>query len=235
MTFLELCQMVALESGTFPVAVPTTVTGQTGRLQKVVHWTATAYTLIQTRQKRWQWLEAEYSHELTPGSGTYTAASFSLSRFNSWFFTKGPHDFDAGVTIYKTSIGVADEGPLLFMDWPIFRATYERGSQNNNRPIHFTVKPNNSIAFGPKPDVAYTARGMYRKSQQTLADDGDIPEMPSDYHELIAWEGLLLLAEHDEAPFATAIAARRARETHSNLLRDQLPSREISAAAPPLA
>ena len=57
MTFLELCQEVADESGTV-AGVPsfTTVSNATGRLAKVVRWTRNAYRDIQNERSDWKWM-----------------------------------------------------------------------------------------------------------------------------------------------------------------------------------
>jgi hypothetical protein len=51
--------------------------------------------------------------------------------------------------------------------------------------------------------------------------------MPVHFHDLIGWEALLLLQEHDEAQIPIAVAMRRRRELTSDLERDQLPPIEI--------
>jgi hypothetical protein len=77
--------------------------------------------------------------------------------------------------------------------------------------------------LGPTPDDAYVITGEYYKTIQKLTADGDIPELPSDYHEIIMWKALLLLDEHDEAVAAASFAERNYRNLMRELQRDQLP------------
>lgn len=226
-SFLELCQMVARESGTVSGALPSTVDSQTGRLLKIVHWTTSAWTQIQNRRNAWRWMRGEFgSPDAVTSAGTprYTSASWSLTRWAEWITERDT------VTIYLQSTGVSDEGPISFMPWSMYRRTYERGTQTANRPVHYSISPAGEFCLGPRPDATYVVRGEYRKSPQTLAQNGDIPEMPARFHELIAWYGLLLLAEHDEGNLHIAVAIRRYRDLMDELERDQLPRPEIGGA-----
>lgn len=217
--------MLARESGTVSGTLPSSVTGQTGRLAKIVYWTNDAWRQIQNRRNAWRWMRGEFSGNTTAGAPRYTASSFSLTRWAEWITEEDT------LTLYKQSEGVADEGPLLLMPWKQYRSTYERGAQEQNRPRYYTISPAGELCLGPKPDDTYVVRGEYRKSPQALAVNGDIPEMPVRFHDVIAWYGLLLLAEHDEAELHIAVALRRFRELMSDLERDQLDPIHISAAA----
>lgn len=223
MNYLELCQMVARESGTVSGTQPSSVASQTGRMAKIVHWVDIAWRQIQNRRNAWLWMRDEFEGNLSAGSARYTPASFSLTRHAEWI------NEEDTVTLYKQSEGVSDEGRLLFMPWKMYRRTYERGTQTADRPVHYTISPAGELCFGPKPDATYVVRGEYRKSPQTLSENEDIPEMPARFHELVAWEGLLLLAEHDEAEIHIAVANRRKSELSSDLERDQLPQPYIAA------
>lgn len=219
MTYLELCQRAARESGTIPGDnTPSTVVGQSGRLRKLIDWVATAYTDIQTEFNDWRWMQGTYSGSVTQSNPTYTGASFGLSRFNRWIAT--PHQ----VTIYETPEGVADESELTFRPWDDFRRLYDRGTQLENRPIEYTITPAGEIRLGPVPGASYTLRGPYQKSAQILAANSDTPEMPSDYHMMIVWDALLLLGGFDEGAFTMQEAQRRRQDIHRRLIISQRPS-----------
>jgi hypothetical protein len=108
---------------------------------------------------------------------------------------------------------------------------YDRGVQTQGRPVHYSISKAGEFCLGPVPDDAYVVRGEYRKAPQILAANGDIPEMPARFHEVIAHYGLMLLAEHDEGNLHIAVAMRRYRELMDDLERDQLPTLEIGAGA----
>lgn len=214
-TFLELTQMTARESGTVSGPLPISVEGQDGRLAKFVHWTRTAWTHIQNDRATWLWMQDDFEGTTTAGSARYTGASFSLPRLAEWIVD--------GVTIYRESDGRADEGDIAFIGWPEYRRLYDRGEPQQNRPVHFSISPVGEMCFGPVPDDTYVVRGGYRKTPQILMANGDIPEMPARFHDLIAWNALLLMAEHDEASLHIAVALRRSQQLDDDLRRDQLP------------
>jgi hypothetical protein len=196
MNFLQLCQAVAQESGTISGTLPATVLAQTGRLLKIVTWTAEAWNQIQGEHGTWKWMRGEWDGEVLANTVRYTPASFDLTRHRDWITDKT--NSMGAVTIYKTSTGVSDEYPIPEIDWEDFRARYLRGTQTANRPVAYTISPAGEICFGPKADVSYTAQGEYWKSNQTLAANADIPECPTDYHMAIVWRALQLLKIHDE-------------------------------------
>lgn len=230
MTFLELCQMAARESGTVAGTVPTGVTSQSGRLEKVVNWVNDAWREIQTSRNRWLWMRGEFGSPdavTIAGTNRYTPASWNLTRLAEWII-----DQDT-VTIYKQSEGVSDESQLVFMPWQDYRRQYERGTQVQNRPLHFSISPANEFCVGPVPDDVYVIRGEFQKTPQDLTANGDIPELPARFHAVIAWHAVLLLNEHDEAQLPIATASRHQRQLMDDLRRDQLPKMHIGSG--PLA
>lgn len=227
MNLLQIAQMAARESGTVSGNLPSSVANQTGRLLKIVNWCITAWTSIQNSRNAWRWMQGEFQGNLTIGTQRYTAASFQLNRWAEWITA------DDTVTVYKASLGVSDERELPFLPWDMFKRMYTRGVQQQDRPLHYSISPAGEFCVGPIPDAAYVVKGEYRKSPQILANNSDIPEMPERFHELIAWEALLLLAEHDEGELHIAVALRRHRQLMGDLERDQLPQLRITSG--PLA
>lgn len=230
MNYLELAQMVARESGTISGTLPSSVDSQTGRLLKIVNWVDIAWRHIQNKRNAWLWMRDDFDAPnavTSAGTKRYTAASWNLDRWAEWITD------DDTVTLYEQAEGVSDEGLITYLPWNEYKTLYDRGEQTNDRPVHFSVSPAGEFCLGPIPDDTYVVRGQYRKSPQKLKDNDDTPEMPERFHELIAWYALILLAEHDEGQFHTAIAQRRYRDLMSELERDQLP--RVHIAAGPLA
>lgn len=223
-TFLELCQQVARESGTVSGVLPSTVISQQGRLAKIVHWTRTAWVEIQNQRADWLFLKDEFEGATTAGTARYTGASFDLDRWAAWDRTEDT------LTAYRESDGPAEEGPLLFLPWNLYRRMYGRGVQQQNKPVHFSISNRGELCLGPIPDDSYVIRGLYRKSPQILEANEDVPDMPARFHDLIAWYALLLLAEHDEAQMHIAVFLRRYRSLLGELERDQLERVEIGEA-----
>ena len=76
------------------------------------------------------------------------------------------------------------------------------------------------------PDDVYTLRGKYRKSPQYLVADGDIPEMPTDFHTIIKDAALVYLEGFDEGP-RIPVYRLRMLPNFSMLEEHQLPSADM--------
>ena len=205
MTFLELCQMTAQQSGTIQGVKPTTVVGQVDRLKQVVDFVREAYVDIQNAHRMWRWLNSRFVGQTVAGQREYAATSFTdertmtpITRFSQWGFKQD--GADAGLSSYLTSTGVAEEGPLRWFDVDNFYETQARGTQTPGKPHIYTVGLDGRLLFSPIPDNVYTIRGKYRKSPQLLMADDDVPEMPADFHLLIKDAALTYLEGYDEGP-----------------------------------
>lgn len=224
MTFLELCQMVSRESGTISGNLPSTTQGQVDRLAKVVYWTQYSWKYIQNKRNAWRWMRREFSGQTSASTARYTPAALGITNLAEWLYGSDR------ITIYKTANGAGDERPMTYLPWDDWRIRFNRGLQDEGYPQFYTISPQNELCLGPTPDGTYTIRGEYRKTPQALSENGDTPEMPERFHEVIAWKGLLLLAEHDEAQLHIAVANERYRDLMGELERDQLP--QFSLAGP---
>lgn len=231
-TYLQLCQRLASESGTVNGTFPTAVAGQTGRLEKIVRWVNDAWRDIQNAHATWRWMQGEWSGSTVAGQQRYAPVTdFSLTRFGEWDSRRdGTED---RFTIYDPAIGVADEGPLIFLEWDRFYTRCVIGSHAQDRPVYFSIAPDNKLALGPVPDKVYTVRGPYRKSPQDLTADADTPELPARFHTLIATAALEYLGTNDEAAFQLQLWQLRRIRGFSDLERDQLPMLRLNTG--PLA
>jgi hypothetical protein len=226
-TFLEIVQMMARESGTISGVQPSSVSGQTGRLGKFVYWANESWRRIQKMRSAWRWMRGDFTFNTSASTAAYTATAISLTRFSQWITE------EQTITIYDPAIGVSDESDLRFLPWVEFQRRYRRGSHDATRPCEYSVSPANELCLGPTPDKAYTVRGNYRKSRQTLSANADVPECDEDFHEDIAWYGLILCHEHDEAIPKIATARDRWKAGLGALERDNLPT--IGIGAGPIA
>ncbi len=227
-TFLDLCQSVARDSGTVSGAQPVSVSGQSGRLAKIVQFTAEAWTDIQNSRSAWAWMRKEFAGVTIAGTAEYTPAAWNIVDLAAWIVEGG------SVTLYDQAVGPADEHEITPINWDRYRRMYGRGAQIAQRPAACAVKPSNgALLLGPAPDGVYVVRGEYRAAPQVLTSNADVPAIPLRFHDAIKWRALQLLAEHDEAPTAIATAAANFRRVLGELERDQLP--QITIAGGPLA
>jgi len=216
--FLELCQSVARESGTVTGGQPTAVVGQTGRLLKIVRFTAQAWRKIQLMRTDWRWMRREFAKDTIVNTEAYTAASWGIKDLGSWLDT-------SPLFCTKAGESAQTQTQLIYVPWNEFRATTRRSYAEAGRPSYWSVRPgDNALMLAPKPDGVYSLEGEYHKSVQTLSLDTDTPEFHTDHHDIIVWRALLLLNEHDEAGEAAATASREYGELLSALMDRELDS-----------
>lgn len=227
-SFLELAQEVARDSGTVPGHQPVSVTGQSGRLAKIIAYTRDAWVHIQNHRPDWPWMRAGFTGTTLPGEAAYTAASWNIADAAAWLLEPD------GISAYAQELGPDDEGPLAVLPWSVWRQRYGCGPAAMGRPVAVAVRPGDgALMLGPTPGRAYVIRGQYRRTPQVLAADGDVPALPIRYHALIRWRALMLLAEHDEAPYLADTAA-----AHYHALLDALErglTADAAGAVPVLA
>ena len=234
MTFLELVRMTVQQSGTIQGVLPTTVTGQANRLKQIVDFVAEAYIDIQNSHRMWRWMNSRFIGQITAGERFYVATSFTderdnvpITRFSQWGFKQNRSD--TGLSSYLTASGAAEEGALRWMDVDMFYETQARGVQTPGKPQFYTVDHQNRLVFSPIPNDDYTVRGKYRKSPQMLVADGDVPEMPIDFHTIIKDAALSYLEGFDEGP-RIPLYRLRMLPNWSMLENQQLP--QVSWGAP---
>ena len=233
-TYLQLCVKTGRESGTMAGTNITSVVNQIGRELKVVNYVADAWTQIQNLHAGWRWMRSEFPSTAVTVSGTarYTAASWSITDLAEWIpDTEAEPD---NVSIYKQSTGVSDEGRIEYIDFSTWRRLYDRGTQTNARPTHWSISPDNEFCLGPIPDAVYVVNGLYRETPQVLALNGDTPNCPARFHDIIVWKAVQMLNEHDEAAVPLIVTANAKYNAFlADLRRDQLPRITIGSA--PLA
>lgn len=222
-TFLELARMTGRESGTLPDLTPSSVVGASGREAKVVSWTRQAWTQLQNSRSGWRWMVEPFSGTVPAATARVAAGTLGITRLANWL----P---DMGLYAYRTSDGVEREGPLTYVDFDEYVRMFERGAPPEPAsPYVWSISYTDELCFGPPPDAEHHIRGFYYKTPQVLAADLDVPEMPARYHDLIAWNALILLAGHDEAEVAIAHATAQSEALTCALESAQLPKIRLCA------
>lgn len=200
MTYLEICQRIAQESGVVSGVQPTSVVGQSGKLRAIVGWGAEAYNMIQRERRDWRWLEGAWTGNTVAAQQRYSAANLGIAtRFSSWVIKSTQEQYS--VSAFLTSAGRSEEAWLAYREWDDFNDIMLFGSASleTGKPSHFSIDPEDKIVLWPTPNAIYTLRGRYRKAIQELTANGDIPEMPAENHMAIVWRGVMLLGTYDEA------------------------------------
>jgi hypothetical protein len=197
MTYLQLFQRAHQESG-IAGAQPSAVTGQTGKLLKLVNWVSDAWMQIQLERDNWLFMHGFFTFQTIADQRDYVAGSVTPTAIDDLLLWD-----ENSFLIYKTSLDTTDEN---FMEYE----TYRNWRQNNrqqmesrpaDRPQKFTLLPSNAVRFEPKPDDAYTISGEYKRSAQLFTADADVPtNLPPDYQMIIVWQALKFYGFYEDAP-----------------------------------
>lgn len=193
MTFLELCKRARQEAG-ITGSGPTSVLNQTGQLGLLVDWVAQSWIDIQLMRPNWRFMIEEFSFDTVADTRDYLAADYSITDMNLWD--------TASFLIYKTATGESDQNRIEYLRYEQWRAAYRTrmNDRGNDRPIAFTLMPNNSVRFEPRPDDVYTIEGDYKRSTQEFSADADVPtNLPDDFHMIIVWQALKYYAHYENA------------------------------------
>lgn len=232
MNFLALCKATAAQCGTIAgVPALSTVAGASGRVAKLVSAVSDAWIDIQNERTDWLWMGRRFLGTLTISQLEYLPAELdvSLTRVGRWAKdTIGRKTF----SIYDNAIGASDEGKITYIPYEQWVDIYDFGTHDAGRPIYWSITPLGKVAFGPSPDKAYKARGEYRLKPQVLALDADTPEMPDEFHRVIVWEAIRLLARNDEAFDAINAAGVEYGRLRNALVNQQTPEISMFGGGP---
>lgn len=227
--FLQLCKDTCRECGVAGGEdAISAVANQDGELGRLVGWVKQSWTEIQREHRsNWRWMRVGFTVNTVADDDTYAytdctdvLASTPIARFARWRF----NDRNDPPKIYLTSSGVGTQTWLTVADWDDFKGIYRIGTQNSGYPAFIAVDPQNNLVLGPKPNGIYTVTGDFIRSAQVLAADADIPEMPSDFHDLIVYRAMQKYGFFESAPEVLARGREQEGLLMGQLRQDQLPS-----------
>ena len=223
MDLLALVQSLHQEAK-LPGSAPAAVTGQTGRAADLVRWAIEAWNDIQRdKDGRWKWMRSDFTLDTVADTQSYTFANctdvgdaVAISRFRAW-----DADFENQPFIYLVADGRASERELPVEPWTEFRNLYVRASHTSAPPSQLSVDYADKLFLGPTPDLVYRITGQYWKSNQILAEDTDVPEMPADYHMLIVYRALVKYGYNVVAQEILARAQTEGTPLYDSLIENQ--------------
>lgn len=230
MNRLQLCQKLTMKAGigAGDGSQPASTISQTGELARVVGWIDDAWSQIQTESNHWRWMRSRFSvntvastqaYAPTACTDTVSSAAITAARFRSWLL----EDRYSPPWVYLTSDGVSGRRKLVWCPWEYFNYLYNITNMQSGPPVHISVDPQNNIVFGPTPDDIYTVGGEYQRGSQVMTADGDIPEMPAEYHMLIVSYAQKLYGLFEGAPEQISAGIEGIRLLKSSLNNSQLP------------
>lgn len=198
-----------------------TVTGASGRPGQIVGWVRDAWIDLQNERNDWVFRRQRAEKTLTINQTTYTKLNFALDRLARFMPDYGDY---RTVSIYDNAIGRTDEGALNFMAYERWLDMYDFRTHQANRPRDWSMSPQRELLVGPKPDKAYKIRFRYITTPQVLEDDNDEPEAPEEFHRVIVFEAIRLMARSDEAFATLQVDADEYVRLRSGLVIDQTPN-----------
>lgn len=214
MNFVDLVEDLRVECGVSGSQIMSVqnLNGELGRLKK---WIADAWDEIQTSREDWKFLRTNFTFNTVASTQSYTPAVANAPNFADWK--------QDSLWIYSVALGLSDQQPLAKMEWDWFRDMYVRGPQTPQRPMCYTIDPDNALWFGSTPDGVYNITGEYWTTAIRLSADADIPAMPARFHRLIVYEAM-----KKYAGFEAATEVYQRGTTEGSILRtrleiDQLP------------
>lgn len=227
MTFLQLCQKLR-QLADIPGTGPSTTTGQTGELKRVVDWVAQAWVEIQLKHEDWRFMRSSFSFAVSTNATYFTSTDAAITSFGRWDL-----NLNFPFVVWKTSEGASDESRMKLMDFANFRDVWMIGSHDANRPLFYAIDDSNYVRIGPTAAAGYSIKGYYYKAPTVLSADSDEPACPSAYHDAIVYKALEYYGQFERDDGVIADAMRDYKHWLGSLERAQLPPMAIDA--PPLA
>lgn len=228
MNRLALCKGLHLRMGAGGNEVngtlPSSTTGQTGRLLEIVTWIDEAWEDIQNSQKYWLWMYKVATYSATAGSSDFTITG-SLTDFEHiWPFVGESCD---PYILTRPSGGV--DSPVYFLPHSEFMGYYTRVgvASSTGVPQIFTITPAKHMLVFPTLAADQTITIPYRKTNQALTADDTTPDMPSRFHSLIIYKALQYYGASDESTRQYQTALERYNLMYRDLCNSELANPKI--------
>lgn len=129
-----------------------------------------------------------------------------------------PSNFVSPLSIQITTADY--ERDLIYVDYKELDTLYPNQSDDTaNTPSYWYVY-GNTISVYPEPDQAYTVRLRYIKEPTALSGDADVPEIPSEFEELLIYgAGYRVFEEKDMDDKAGVFEAKYDRQVQMLVAR----------------
>ncbi len=210
MNYLALCQYTHrlakagnAQAGSQPAAIPVP-TQQDQIVYDIVDAVPRAWEWVQNEHPSWNFMRKEGAFNLTAGQRTYTLAQIQAQISDYYGFipmwggnSPGPYYFlcDPAQTPQVLDY------PMRFVEYMDFRGIYDRRPRPQNfQPTILTEWPDKTLECDPAPNLGpsggqWQLRFDYRRTNQVLSAQTDVPILPPEFHELIAYVALRMVCE----------------------------------------
>jgi hypothetical protein len=204
MDFLSLCQRAVLESGISDTG-PSSVSGQTSDLLRIVNWINDAWFELQASRNKWRWMIREGVIQVTEGNQAYVLPADVKNLVDH--------------TICLNSLRLNEIDP------PSHNCS---SSAQLTRPAAFHVNYKNQIVLNAIPDTNYTLSFDYFAKPKMLDENISAPSMSDEYHMIVVWGALKEYAMYDEAPELYQKSDMNYKRILLRLENDTLPQFELA-------
>lgn len=234
MNILELVQLLHYEAKQ-PGTEPQTTIGQSGRTGDFVRWIIQAYIDLQLEEDgQWKWLKRDWFVLTTQGQNFYAPADCQdtllaapIDRFRAWFLDEEDPPYSYS-TLPEPNGGPGTTRELIIYDqFSDFRRRYLKRPDPESLPAIISRDNQNTLYLGPTPDGEYRVSGQYWRGPQVLvANDTDVPEMPSEFHPLIVYRAMTKYAYNIVAQEILARAVADGTAMYDSLVANQWDGRD---------
>ena len=226
-TLLEICQTARQECGMGGTG-PSTVTGLTGAMATLVNRTSQAWIDIQKSKPYWKFLRELFVFTMTEGQNEYVVADATTADPPGFGLTTVDKWDKQSCWIYETSL--ADRSQLVWMPYQNFRTQF--GAYGTGRPTYFTEGPGGTVIFDKLPDAAYVLNMDYWMTPERLTANDDVPALPEQFHDIIAWKSVMKFAGNEGAAELFTYANSEFKPMFLQLCLDQLDVPTVNRAYP---
>lgn len=174
---------------------PASVTKATGKEKRMCGWVRQAWIDIQEYRSDWPWMQKVFTFTTSADKPIYPLTELNITDLESWILR--------GVKAYETAVGPEFPRRLDPTTYEYYWDVLSLGPQTPSVPAVIFFDPaDNSLQLHPTPAAEYTIRLRYHRAPQVLADNTDVPLMPTNtsWQEIIKWKALMYYAFHDGAP-----------------------------------
>lgn len=213
--FLSLVQRTYEEAG-LSNNPPSAVTGQVNMAKKVVNWVLDAHRELQAMED-WRFDWAQVTKVLAANVDTIDPEADWAITVKRWLQN------EQSAYVYKTATGLTTRQWLHYIDYNIFRGL-NIPVQSGSAPIYWTVNPQGSIVYYPRPDSGdWTAVHEYFAGPETLVANTDVPRLPARYLMAIVWLAVKRYGGHD-----VNLDARNVAKEELKSVLDKMRSTELA-------
>lgn len=211
MTYLQLAQLAHRvlrmgnqAGGTQPTAIPAPA-GSDQAVFDIVDTVPRAWEKIQNEHPSWMFMRKEGVIGLTAGVRTYSLSVLQTKITDYYGIVPfwAPNYSYPYVLIFDGGLPGASQVDYMcwfteYIDWRGFWDRLPRPA--NTQPQRLTEQTNKTIELDPAPATApsggqWSIRCDYRVANQVLALQTDVPLLPAEFHEMIAYLTVVLVAE----------------------------------------